>query len=133
VADKATIPLGFFPWGVAVNPVSGVVWVLVNGQDILQVINPATNTITKTLNHGTNAMDVSIHPLAPFGIVWSTSCGGNRVRSYSPKEGFAKDGGYLSLIQYSTVAFSGQVLALRDGRFVVTQTKYNFVLVGEGC
>jgi hypothetical protein len=24
------------------------------------------------------------------------------------------------------------VLALRDGRFVVTQTKYDFVLIGEG-
>jgi hypothetical protein len=30
------------------------------------------------------------------------------------------------------VAFPGQVLALRDGRFVVTQTKYDFVLIGEG-
>ena len=131
-AVKATIPLGFFPWGIAVNPVNGFIWVVVNGQDILQVINPATNAITKTLNHGTNAMDVSIHPLDPYDIVWSTSYGGNRVRSYSPKEGFAKDGGYLSLIQYGTVAFPGQVLALRDGRFVVTQTKYDFVLIGEG-
>ncbi len=47
-------------------------------------------------------------------------------------DGDAKDGGYLSLIQYGTVAFPGQVLALRDGRFVATQTKYDFVLIGEG-
>jgi DNA-binding beta-propeller fold protein YncE len=116
--------LGFFPWGIAVNPVNGFIWVVVNGQDILQIIDPASNTIIKTRNTGTFPVAVSCHPNDAAGSVAVSLLYGNPLKVYSRT--------FNQMLEYPTVAFPGSCAQDQNGKIVVGQAKYDFVLVAEG-
>ena len=48
----ATIPVGESPFGVAVNPANGLVYVTNAGSNTVSVIDPATNTVVATIPVG---------------------------------------------------------------------------------
>jgi YVTN family beta-propeller protein len=123
-AEIARVSVGLFPWGVACNPVSGEIWVALSGQDVLQVIDPATNTVVKTRNTGTYPTAVSCHPNDPMGSVAVTLLYGNQLKLYSRQ--------YSEMLEIPTVAFPGACVHGADGRVVVGQSQYDFVLVAEG-
>src|SRR3954470_20572349 len=45
----ATIPVGNAPFGVAINPTNGLVYVANSDSNTVSVINPATNTVVATI------------------------------------------------------------------------------------
>ena len=70
----------------ACNPVTGHIWVALSGQDVLQIIDPASNTIIKTRNTGTFPVAVSL-------------LYGNPLKVYSRT--------FNQMLEYPTVAFPG--------------------------
>lgn len=121
---QTRIATGLLPWGIAVNRVSNEIWVAVSGQDYIQVIDSAVNAVTHIRNTGTYPTGVSIHPQDEHGSVAVTLLYGNQLKVYSRT--------YNELLEYGTVAFPGPCLHLADGRVLITQTKYNFLLMANG-
>jgi DNA-binding beta-propeller fold protein YncE len=123
-AEKARIAVGLFPAGVACNPVTGHIWVALSGQDVLQIIDPASNTIIKTRNTGTFPVAVSCHPNDTAGSVAVSLLYGNQIKVYSRT--------FEQMLEYPTVAFPSACAQDQNGKVVVGQAKYDFVLVAEG-
>lgn len=121
---RARIATGPLPWGITCNPVSGHIWVAVNGEDVLKIIDPASNAIIRTRNTGTYPTSVNAHPQDAAGSVAVTLMYGNQVKVYSRI--------YEQMLEYATVAFPGPCLHLANGDVWVTQTKYDFLLKVEG-
>jgi DNA-binding beta-propeller fold protein YncE len=121
---RARVSVGLFPWGVAANPVTGHIWVAVNGEDVLRIIDPATDTVIRDRNTGTYPTCVSAHSNDPHGSVAVTLLYGNQVKVYSRT--------YNQMLEYATVAFPGPCLHRANGDVFVTQTKYDFILKVEG-
>jgi DNA-binding beta-propeller fold protein YncE len=121
---RTRISVGLFPWGLAANPVTGEIWVAISGEDILRIINPATDTVTRDRNTGTYPTSVSAHPSDPHGSVAVTLMYGNQVKVYSRT--------YNQMLEYATVAFPGLCLHRANGDVFVTQTRYDFILKVEG-
>ena len=61
-AVVATIPVGNGPYGVAINPTNGLVYVANAGSNTVSVINPATNTVVATIPVGNGPSGVAINP-----------------------------------------------------------------------
>ncbi|MFN5608841.1 MAG: YncE family protein, partial [Holosporales bacterium] len=118
------IAVGLFPAGVACNPVTGHIWVALSGQDVLQIIDPASNTIIKTRNTGTFPVAVSCHPNDTAGSVAVSLLYGNQIKVYSRT--------FEQMLEYPTVAFPSACAQDQNGKVVVGQAKYDFVLVAEG-
>lgn len=121
---RTRISVGLFPWGLAANPVTGEIWVAISGEDILRIINPATDTVTRDRNTGTYPTSVSTHPGDPHGSVAVTLMYGNQVKVYSRI--------CNQMLEYATVAFPGPCLHRANGDVFVTQTRYDFILKVEG-
>jgi DNA-binding beta-propeller fold protein YncE len=123
-AEIARISVGLFPWGIACNPVTGAIWTALSGEDILVIIDPATNTVVKQRNTGTYPTAVSTSATDEHGSVAVTLIYGNQLKVYSRT--------YSELLEYGTVAFPANCLHRANGEVVVTQSKYDFVMVAEG-
>ena len=65
----ATINVGNTPYGVAVNPTTGVIYVANNISGTVSVINPATNTVTATLTVGSDPVGVAVSPTSGYAYV----------------------------------------------------------------
>jgi YVTN family beta-propeller protein len=73
----ATIPVGGAPYGVAINPTNGLVYVTNSNSNTVSVINPATNTVVATIPVGGAPYGVAINPTN--GLVYVTNIGSNTV------------------------------------------------------
>jgi YVTN family beta-propeller protein len=75
----ATIPVGQFPGGVAVNPVTGTVYATGNvlSSGIVSVISGRTDTVTATIPVGPDPGGVAVNPLT--GTVYVTNTGSDTV------------------------------------------------------
>jgi YVTN family beta-propeller protein len=58
----ATIPVGSYPWGVAVTPDGSKVYVANNGANTVSVIDTATNMVTATIPVGDFPFGVAVTP-----------------------------------------------------------------------
>ena len=58
----ATVPVGSFPYGVAVNPGGSRVYVGNQSSDNVSVIDTATNTVVATVPVGDSPLGVAINP-----------------------------------------------------------------------
>ena len=58
----ATIPVGPNPYGVAVDPAAGTVYVANNGAATVSVINAATRAVTATIPVGSQPDEVAVDP-----------------------------------------------------------------------
>ena len=58
----ATVPVGSYPWGVAVSPDGTKVYVANEGSNTVSVIDTATNTVTATVDVGINPLGVAVSP-----------------------------------------------------------------------
>jgi YVTN family beta-propeller protein len=59
----ATVPVGDGPFGVAVNPISGRVYVANRDDDSVSVIDPLTNTVAATVPVGRGPIGAAVNPL----------------------------------------------------------------------
>jgi YVTN family beta-propeller protein len=59
----ATIPVDNSPFGVAINPTNGLVYVTNYDSNTVSVINPTTNTVIATIPVGDG-----ISPTGPYGV-----------------------------------------------------------------
>ena len=73
----ATIPVGNSPFGVAINPTSGLVYVANANYITVSVIDPATNTVIATIPVGEGPSGVAINPTN--GLVYVANAGSNTV------------------------------------------------------
>ena len=73
----ATVPVGNDPFGVAINPANGLVYVANSDSGTVSVINPATNTVVATIPVGDSPVGVAINPTN--GLVYVTNFGSNTV------------------------------------------------------
>jgi YVTN family beta-propeller protein len=122
-AEIARYNVGLLPWDLTENSITGDIWVSANGSDLLAVITPSNGAIALR-NAGTFPTAVRCHPQDPHGSITITTLYGNQIKT------FAKDrSGLMSL---GTVAFPNDCLPLNDGRIVVNQSKYDFVVLAEG-
>ncbi|MFM7630291.1 MAG: hypothetical protein ACKO43_00575, partial [Alphaproteobacteria bacterium] len=121
--EIARYDVGLLPWDLAENSITGDIWVSANSRDVLAVITPNGGAIA-VRNAGTFPTAVRCHPDDPYGSITITTLYGNQVKTY------AKD--RSGLMALGTVAFPNDCLPLSDGRIVVNQSKYNFVLLAEG-
>ena len=67
----ATIPVGTNPYGVAVDPAAGTVYVTNQSDGTVSVIDEATSAVTATIPVGTNPYGVAVDPAA--GTVYVTN------------------------------------------------------------
>ena len=63
-AVTATIPVGAYPYGVAVDPAAGTVYVANTAADTVSVINAATGAVTATIPVGSYPYGVAVDPAA---------------------------------------------------------------------
>ena len=61
-AVTATIGVGSDPFGVAVDPAAGTVYVTNNSADTVSVIDAATRTVTATIGVGSGPFGVAVTP-----------------------------------------------------------------------
>jgi hypothetical protein len=115
--------VGVLPWDLAENSITGDIWVAANSRDVLAVITPSNGAIALR-NAGTFPTSVRCHPDDPYGSITITTLYGNQLKT------FAKD--RSGLMALGTVAFPNDCLPLSDGRILVNQSKYDFVLLAEG-
>ena len=59
----ATVPVGFNPWAVGVNPTTNRVYVANRGSKSVSVIDGATNAVTATVPVGTSPQGVGVNPI----------------------------------------------------------------------
>src|SRR3954453_12530627 len=64
----STIPVGSSPFGVAVDPNYGLVYVANAGSNTVSVIDPTTNTVVATIPVGNGPFGVAINPF--YGWVY---------------------------------------------------------------
>jgi len=62
-AVSATIPVGTDPFAVAVNPVTGTVYVVNAGSNSVSVISGRTDTVTATIPVGSEPLAVAVNPV----------------------------------------------------------------------
>ncbi len=115
--------IGYFPWGIDYNPVSGELWVALTGENHLVILN-TSGGIVRRRNTGTYPTHVDINPADTYGSVAVTTYLGNQLKVYSKT--------YNELLAYGTVAFPGPCFCRPDGRIFISQTKYNFAMVADG-
>ena len=89
-AVTATIPVGPFPWEVAVDPAAGTVYVTSGSDNTVSVIDAATNAVTATIPVGSDPLGVAVDPAA--GTVYVTS---------------ALPGGTVSVIAHPVITTTG--------------------------
>jgi DNA-binding beta-propeller fold protein YncE len=121
--EIARYDVGLLPWDLAENSITGDIWVAANSRDVLAVITPSNGAIALR-NAGTFPTSVRCHPDDPYGSITITTLYGNQLKT------FAKD--RSGLMALGTVAFPNDCLPLSDGRILVNQSKYDFVLLAEG-
>jgi YVTN family beta-propeller protein len=73
----ATIPVGNNPFGVAINPTNGLVYVANSDSGTVSVIDPKTNTVVTTIPVGSSPTGVAINPTN--GLVYVTNDSSNTV------------------------------------------------------
>ena len=73
----ATIPVGNTPYGVAINPTNGFVYVTNADSNTVSVMNPKTNTVVATIPVGNTPYGVAINPTN--GLVYVTNVNSNTV------------------------------------------------------
>jgi YVTN family beta-propeller protein len=73
----ATIPVGSYPDGVAVDPAAGTVYVPNSLYDTVSAIDEATNTVTAAIAVGAEPYGVAVDPVA--GTVYVTNSGDGTV------------------------------------------------------
>ena len=73
----ATIGVGSYPLGVAVNPTTNLIYVTNAGGNSVSVISGATNAVTATIGVGSNPHGVAVNPTT--NLVYVTNAGGNSV------------------------------------------------------
>ena len=113
---------GLLPFGITENAITGDIWVAANGNDLLAIITPNTGAINYR-NAGTFPISVRCHPDDSYGSVCVTTLYGNQLKT------FAKD--RTGLMNLGTVAFPSETLPLADGRILITQAKYDFVMLAD--
>ena|GEM_PF-1176489 len=59
----ATIPVGNFPYGVAVNPITNMVYVTNQGSNSVSVIDGKTNSVVSTIPIGSIPYDLAVNPI----------------------------------------------------------------------
>jgi YVTN family beta-propeller protein len=69
----ATVPVGSYPLGVAVNPAGTFVYVANYYSNSVSVINTASNTVTATVPVGTAPVGVAVNPAGTFVYVANIS------------------------------------------------------------
>ncbi len=80
-AVTGTITVGSDPYGVAVNPVTGTIYVTNTGSDSVSVISGRTNTVTATITAGSNPRGVAVNPVT--ATVYVTYVTGDTVSMIS--------------------------------------------------
>jgi len=73
----ATIGVGNSPAAVAVNPVTGTIYVVNSASGTVSVINGVTNSLTATVNTGSNPIAVAVNPLS--NMVYVANNGSNNI------------------------------------------------------
>ena len=58
----ATIPVGGAPFGVAINPTNGLVYVANGDSNTVSVIDPKTNAVVATIPVGVSPYGVAVNP-----------------------------------------------------------------------
>jgi YVTN family beta-propeller protein len=100
------IAVGTYPYGVAVTPDGGRVYVANSNTDNVSVIDTATNTVAATLpvGNGPIAFGLFIQPAkAPFaGTVGQKNCAGKSVAAATRRHGGMR--GAARVLGYASVA-----------------------------
>jgi YVTN family beta-propeller protein len=73
--STATTPVGSFPYGVAVDPAAGTVYVTNYGDGTVSVIDAATRAVTATIPVGTEPDGVAVDPAAHTAYVANYGAG----------------------------------------------------------
>ena len=73
----ATIPVGNSPYGVAINPTNGLVYVANANSNTVSVIDPKTNTVVATITVGGSPSGVDVNPAN--GLVYVANDSSNAV------------------------------------------------------
>lgn len=78
----ATIPVGTAPFGVAVNPKTGTIYLANTGDDTVSVINGRTSTVAATVPDGGAPADIAVNLKAK--TIYVTNEDGNNVSVLAP-------------------------------------------------
>jgi YVTN family beta-propeller protein len=73
----ASIGVGNSPAAVAVNPVTGTLYVVNSASDSVSVINVATNTVTATVSTGTSPVALAVNPVS--NMIYVVNNGSNNI------------------------------------------------------
>ena len=95
----ATIPVGSYPWGIAVSPNGQYVYVANQGDSSVSVINTASNTVTATIPVGSTPRGIAVSPNGQY--VYVTNFGSNTVSVLYADNTFAIS---VSQGDYGTIA-----------------------------
>lgn len=128
-AEVARVALGvkWFPGGLTWNPADGRIWFACSGNDVIGVLNP-DNLALSWRNSGTWPAYAACHPDDDRRTVFVSLLFGNRVKLL--KRG--ADNGLDEFAEYKTEVWPGPLLALADGRCLVSNTNRAFFQEIEG-
>ena len=73
----ATIPVGNYPYGIAVNPITNMVYVTYLGSNSVSVIDGKTNSVVSTIPIGSYTCDLAVNPIT--NKIYVDSCQSNTV------------------------------------------------------
>jgi len=116
----ATIPVGSWPAGVAVNPLTNTIYVTNYGGPSLSIINGATNVVTATIPNtsvGDTPLGVAVNPVT--NKVYVTDFIGDLIYGIYVLDG--KTGALLAQIQTNGDVFSVAVNTLTNTIYATTQ------------
>lgn len=117
----------WFPSGLAWNAGDGKVWFACSGNDVVGVINPSSYEVSWR-NSGTWPAYVACHPADPRHTVFVSTFYGNRLKLLRR----GADNGLDEFMEYKTEVWPGPVLALPDGRCLVSNTNRPFFQEVQG-
>lgn len=122
IVSRTTLPNNkYFPHGIAYNSADESFWFAVSGNDVIGVIDANTKAINYR-NSGTWPFGVSINPNDTKSNVYVSTFFGNRVKVL--KRG--SDNALVELTEFKTEVWPGPILALEDGRSLVSNTNRGF-------
>ncbi len=117
----------WFPGGLTHNAGDGKIWFACSGNDVVGIVNPS-NYAVSWRNSGTWPACADCHPDDPAHTVWVSMLFGNRLKMLRR----APDNGLDEFMEYKTEVWPGPVLALADGRCLISNTNRPFAQEFEG-
>jgi len=126
--SRTNIGTGFyFPQGLAYNPEDTRIWFAIAGNNTVGVMNRTTKEFSYR-NTGTWPFSVDIHPDDPKSNVYVSCIFGNRVKVLNR----ADDNGLDELAEWKTEVWPAKIVALPDGRAIVSNANRDFAQEVEG-